>query len=286
MNKYICIIVVFYNPSEKQKKQVEFLSKHFDVIVVDNSDVSNKIAEGTSLRYYALCENRGIAFAQNYGIKEAQKRGFTHILFQDQDSTLANGEIAELFNEYEKTKDIDSSIGAIGPLIVNESSGNPYKHQYFSGSTDIVSSIISSGMLVEMETLKTVGLMEEDLFIDNVDHEWCWRAASKGYRIYMTNKALLAHNVGQYSKKIGRFQIIKSAPFRSYYKFRNNLILMCRGYVPFKWKIKTISNMFFEYIFNLISFKNYGDGWIKFSSLGICDAIKGKRGPMPCSYNK
>lgn len=273
MNK-ICIIVVFYNPTEHQKQQAILLSQDSFVIVVDNSSYNCLLNdESPNLMYFALCENKGIAYAQNYGIREAQKLGYKYILFQDQDSSLSYHQVLQLYAEYQRIKSIDNTIGAIGPIILNENTGKPYKCDLDSDDYSAVSTIISSGMLVEMCTLENVGLMEEELFIDNVDHEWCWRAHNKGYAVYMTQRVALCHNVGLRTKRIGPLQIIKSSPVRSYYKFRNNLKLFSRSYVPFMWKVKTIGYMIIEFLLYVLNCKEYGRDYIKNASRGIRDAL-------------
>ena len=43
-------------------------------------------------------------------------------------------------------------------------------------SSSIIVNIINNNIILD------VGLMDESLFIDWVDFEWCWRAKSKGYK--------------------------------------------------------------------------------------------------------
>lgn len=81
-------------------------------------------------------------------------------------------------------------IGAIGPVFYDSRTGTKYpfillkgmraKKVFPRGNVPLkVSFLINSGMLVPVSTLKDVGLMKEELFIDYVDIEWCLRAASK-----------------------------------------------------------------------------------------------------------
>ena len=98
-----------------------------------------------------------------------------------------------------------------------------------------------------------MGYLDESLFIDGVDHEWCWRATSKGYVSGITSNVTLTHFVGQNEFKIFGIQIILSSPFRYYYQTRNWLWLMRRNYVPKRWKINTsikriIYPLFFPFI--------------------------------------
>jgi len=265
----LAIIIVFYNPSFDQIEQAALLARNNMVIVVDNSCKYNYVAENPKFCYIPLYQNYGIAYAQNIGIREAKNNNAKFILFQDQDSSLSEEQIGQLYNEYLLIQRKDPCIGALGPVIMNRETGKAYKNELGDSITGLVSTVISSGMLVETKTLENVGLMEEDLFIDNVDHEWCWRAQKKGYNIYMTSKSLLYHSVGIDTKRFWSIQIIKSSPVRSYYKFRNNISLIQRKYVPFLWKVKAIGTMLLEYLKYIVCWKEYGAEYIKYATRGI-----------------
>lgn len=273
----ICIIVIFFYPSERQKQNAIQMSKDICVIAVDNSPKDSEIINTDSFKYFPFEQNKGIAYAQNYGIQKAREMGFKYILFQDQDSLLYLDQISKLLDEYKLIKQSGTRIAAIGPLVVNEQTGVSYKNELGVFATKAVSTIISSGMIVEIQTLDTVGGMEEDLFIDNVDHEWCWRAQDMGYKIFMTNKAILQHTVGSSTKKIGKLQFIKSSPIRYFYKYRNNILLVFRPYVPLIWKIKVIPSMLLEMIIFLLYHKEYGPIYYKNALKGVREAIKYKQ---------
>lgn len=68
-------------------------------------------------------------------------------------------------------------------------------------------------------------MFDEKLFIDGVDNEWCWRAATKGYRFYIAENARIRHMLGKESRKIGNKDISISSEFRIYYQFRNYIWL-------------------------------------------------------------
>jgi 2-polyprenyl-3-methyl-5-hydroxy-6-metoxy-1,4-benzoquinol methylase len=98
--------------------------------------------------------------------------------------------------------------------------------------------LLSSGSLVPFEVLDKVGGMEEALFIDQVDTEWCLRARSMGYRIFGACDAILEHRLGEAYARIwlGRWRHLpRHRAFRYYYIFRNSLFLFGRDYVPAKW---------------------------------------------------
>ena len=61
--------------------------------------------------------------------------------------------------------------------------------------------------------------MEEALFIDQVDTEWCLRARSMGYRVFGACGAILEHRLGEAYYRIwfGRWrQLPRHKPFRYY----------------------------------------------------------------------
>ena len=82
--------------------------------------------------------------------------------------------------------------------------------------------------------------MDDALFIDYVDFEYCWRAAHKGLISGITTAVNLPHKVGNNDLHFPHgYRVIISAPFRYYYQYRNHLWLCRRGYVPMQWKINT-----------------------------------------------
>jgi rhamnosyltransferase len=88
-----------------------------------------------------------------------------------------------------------------------------------------VSHVISSGMIVRNSIAKRIGLNREDLFIDWVDTEWCWRACLNGYPIYQTGAVVLSHSLGEDRIRILGKQITRHKLFRSYYKIRNAILI-------------------------------------------------------------
>lgn len=212
-------------------------------IVVDNTpgrDLGNEYYGCGGLSYIPLGENRGIAYAQNVGITEASKAGCRYIVFFDQDSKGDETLVHTLRDRFEAHRDSGEPVGAVGPALYEIGTGKRYKTRVKDGKEEGESlMLISSGMFTSVEVLDVVGKMEEGLFIDLVDSEWCMRCRSYGYKIYMTNLCGLRHKVGEASTKFLWYPVISSATFRYYYKYRNTMLLMGRGYVPGRWKVRT-----------------------------------------------
>lgn len=62
---------------------------------------------------------------------------------------------------------------------------------------------------------------ERGIFIDYVDTEWCFRALSKGYKLYMSEKAVMRHSVGDDTINLLNFKIPVHSGYRRYYRVRN-----------------------------------------------------------------
>jgi rhamnosyltransferase len=141
--------------------------------------------------------------------------------------------------------------------------------------------VISSGSLVPIEVLEHVGGMEEALFIDQVDTEWCLRARSMGYRVFGVCAAVLEHRLGEGVRWfwLGRWRrVFRQKPFRYYYIFRNTLVLFRRGYfepkfVPFHLAWLAVM---------LVVFGVFGgrSGGLRMMLKGLLHGLQGARGEL------
>ncbi|WP_307963891.1 hypothetical protein [Shigella flexneri] len=107
--------------------------------------------------------------------------------------------------------------------------------------------------------------MKDELFIDAVDHEYCWRLRAAGFKVIRNKNALLAHRLGD-----GRFKILNilsvglPSPFRHYYATRNIFLLLNKNYVPIYWKISSLVKLIGKVFYILFSFQMVIKGYIFF----------------------
>jgi rhamnosyltransferase len=243
--KTIAVIVILYNPEDTIIKKwsdiCNSVSEDIVLLFIDNSCSAINHDRLINSIYIPLCENRGIAEAQNIGIQSALEHKVKFLVFFDQDSDINIDYIHNIVSEYDRIKLLVPNIAILGPCVINKETNELYKNsdkQINNGYT-IVSALISSGTVVESETIKKVGGMDSKLFIDGVDFEWCWRALSVGLTCVRTYNVQLLHKVGQENAWFMGFPIIISSPFRYYYQYRNWIILLRRSYVPKRWKFNT-----------------------------------------------
>lgn len=128
--------------------------------------------------------NIGIAAAQNYGINYAVEHNYNYLFYLDQDSIVPEDIISKLLFQYRFLLSNSIIVGAVGPRAFNRCENKEYKGSVKKGkkiNNEIteVSELISSASLIAVSNFEKTGLMDEELFIDGVDHEWCWRASSR-----------------------------------------------------------------------------------------------------------
>lgn len=276
----IGIICVLFKPSfENIEAITERLADTENVIwiLVDNTPfqyINYEFQSTNRIKYIPLSDNKGMATAQNMGIKEAKNIGCTHLIFFDQDSAWPSVYIKNIYTEYNTIKNIDDKIGILGPIIVNKYTNTSYKTELKNDILKFakVTSVISSGSIIEISTIDRVGGMDDALFIDFIDNEWCWRAKSKGYNIYMSANVELPHSVGNGVRTFFGISVIISAPVRYYYKYRNTILLLSRSYVPTGWKIKSVVRRLFELLYVPI-ISNDGRSVLRNAFKGIKDGF-------------
>lgn len=267
-NSNIAIIIVFFNPTNQMIEKASQLHKSFSVYVADNSERS--LSNNPDFIYLPLFQNKGIAEAQNHALRRALMDNMEYVIFLDQDSCITNDDIIKLTDIFCEIEKRDPSIAALGPILINDGNNTPYKTAIsLTNEKRIkVNTLISSGTITKIKFITEVGLMDESLFIDYVDFDWCWRVNKAGYSLYMTREVELRHQVGQFSFHVAGLAFIKSSHKRYYYRFRNLFILSRRNYVPFRWKVKTLIHSIIELVLVVVHPAYNGERKIILKNIG------------------
>lgn len=250
-NDKIGAIIVLYNPNlDLLKKSISVLRNQINhICIVDNTpccsidgnffeDVDNNI------KYVPLGKNLGIAEAQNIGIKWIKDiPNIEYVFFLDQDSIIEFNTIQILSDKYDYLVEKGYNVGGVGPRPFNreqrkEYSGSVKKGKRIDDNITEVTELISSASLIPVKFFEIVGDMDSSLFIDGVDHEWCWRCTkTTGARFFICENTLLSHKLGEGDHNFFLRKVSISTPFRTYFQFRNYFILLKRNYVPLYWKL-------------------------------------------------
>jgi len=224
----IASITVLYNPGKSfQGNILSYAGYVDDVIIINNSDNENSDITGIpgvssdKLHIINYGKNFGIARALNDGTKKAIELGAEWILTMDQDSCFNPDEISRYIHRVKLQMPNNTSIA--GP----NHDDKPYnkKDNYFID----VDSVITSGCIFHKKVFEATNGFDEKLFIDDVDHEFCYHAKSLGFNIQQWLDIKLSHKLGnQKDTGIGIIKFGKRifhSNIRLYFMVRNGLYI-------------------------------------------------------------
>ena len=220
-------VVVWYNPSKKELNNIKSYYSHVDrIYIVDNSDNDNSGLlnfpdfSAEKIEYHPNLTNIGIASALNKGCLCAIEDGFKWVMTMDQDSTFPELEMTKFVNEFEAKLKDHSDIAIVAP---RSSDLQPH---------GLVEKVITSGNIVNLHAYKQVGGFDDELFIDEVDHDFCFKLMQANYKIFLLSNVRMAHSLG--NSKIHnfifnyKFHVMHHSAVRKYYIVRNRLVVRKR----------------------------------------------------------
>lgn len=241
----IAAVIVSYNPDLGFVERVREIADQVEfVVVVDNgSDERSLIAlrawmerASADVQLIRSESNAGVASALNVGVTAALARGALAVATFDHDSLPAPDMIDQL------ARNVGPGVGIVAPNRVDANDsrevrflhGRPSRLGFrVSTARELMGRsptfVITSGSLIPASTFVAVGQMNESLFIDQVDTEFCLRVRAKGLRIVVCEAAVLQHALGdkQSVRRAGvRGVPTNHSPLRRYYRYRNAVWLI------------------------------------------------------------
>lgn len=300
----VSAVLVTYNPNlEELCASVQAVADQVsDIFIVDNASVNfspdwlDKLKGKSVARLHLLpqSDNLGIGAAHNIGIRQAREGGSAFVLLLDQDSQVEPDMVVRLRSTYTELVEKGVLVAALGPQYRDSDDGTLSQFVRVgvlgftlldcNSANSVVEAdfLVSSGSLLPLTAIETVGLMDEGLFIDHVDTEWCFRAKAKGFQLFGVCGAVMTHALGERRKEIWfmRRRIVPfHHPFRYYYMFRNSMSLYRRSYMPLNWKLADITRCLkMAVFFGLVAPNRFA--CLKMMVLGLIDGLKdvsGKR---------
>lgn len=285
----IAAVIITYNTGNEFSKNVLSLKKHVgEVIVVDNGSNKETLSMLRGLKeeitLIELNENKGIAYALNRGIEYAVNNDFQWVLTLDHDSAVSDSMISNMLSVYNSIDESEKEkIVMLTPKHVEEKQMDVVSKSQ-ENKWEYVLTEITSGALTKADFYKNE-LYDEKLFIDLVDHDYCLRINSMGYKIIRVNSAILIHNLGEsIQKKILGITITPTnhSALRRYYMSRNRKYIWNKYRGTFKeWVIKD-KIRFLNEIVKIIAFEDEKLNKLKMIKLGLNDYKDKKWG---CYFN-
>ena len=254
----VAAVIILYNPDISLLDRLlrSVIGQVERTYIIDNTpgstaDLSSFFDQyHGNISYIPLGDNKGIATAQNIGIRKCMDAGCSHVLLLDQDSALPIHAVTKLLAAEKALLRLNIKVGAVGPQFIDEKTGKSapaIRHRWFRivklhldmKSSDPVETdhLIASGALIQTSVLRLVGLMRDDLFIDWVDIEWGLRAKHKGYSSFYVPNVVMQHSVGDSAIRVFGRDVHLHSDVRNYYMLRNAVYLMRLRSMGWKWKI-------------------------------------------------
>jgi rhamnosyltransferase len=295
----VAAIVVTYHPSPKNLEQLlrAITPQIQGILIIDNTPGAGAELPHISSNDVAVIRNGanvGLAAAQNQGVQWGATRGFTHVLILDQDSIPGPDCVARLYEAARGLSEKGVAVGVVGPRVLDNRTARAYsfkrftftgiKHSYCQADADVIATdfVIASGSLIAIDALRAIGPMDEGLFIDRIDIDWCLRAAALGYGVYGVCGARLQHEPGEHSRRIwiGRWtEAAVHSPERNYYMIRNSMLLYRKAYAPLRWILNDILWLSAVVVASCV----VAPARLRRLRLvvkGIWDGVRGVRGPL------
>ena len=274
----IAAVVVFYNPSDKNIKNID---NYIDVIdklyVVDNSeDDEIKMKSNKKIEYVKLGENKGIAYALNVGAKKSIEDGYNYLLTLDQDSKMNKKIIEEMISFLKSTK--EKNIGLISPYQDIDS-----KEDVLNGDYEDMIEVMTSGNIIDLKAYKKIGGFKDWLFIDCVDTDYCMNLHKHGYKVLRLNNIVMKHELGKLvvHKLFGKeYPCYNHNPIRRYYIVRNNLYINSMYKDMYPDYCKRLLRIQKGQVKRIIAFEKNKFKKIKMMYKGYRDFKKGIRGKI------
>jgi len=223
------LIVVFFHPDpETIKQSLTFTSLFERVYIFDNTEGEHLnrqrvIACSPGAIYLHKKENLGMAVALNIAARQALKDGLDGVVTMDQDSRWNESELKNYLACLANYPDPDK-VAMFGINFENQSS---FSSDCQAKETEY---LITSGSWINLDIYSSLAGFDENLFIDEVDHDYCYQAILNGYRIIRFEHIFLQHAIG-FQKKVKIF-LSKTysyrnlhQPIRMYYILRNYLYI-------------------------------------------------------------
>lgn len=301
MNNKVASITVTYNPDvEVLTRQINSLINQVETILVvdngsENIDSVRRVRElSEKIKIIELGENKGIAHAQNVGIRLVLD-DHSHVILFDHDSEITDKFVSGLLTIESNLLCVGTNVAAVGPSFFNPETSDVYpvpvindndifpglflSKKTFKDNEQYLDSyfLIASGCLIRTLVLKEIGLMDDDLFIDNVDVEWCLRARVKGYRVFTSSSVKMIHRIGDSSRKVFGKRISVHSNIRKYYNTRNNLFLIKYKGAPSGIRLRMAPSMFVRFVIGILDTNDRID-YISKYYWALYDFLRNKKG--------
>ncbi|EZP55120.1 glycosyltransferase family 2 protein [Sphingomonas sp. RIT328] len=241
------IVVVLFHPTTDDLANLRMLARAgIHLIIVINALANEAVPllpDGDKVTVIMNDHNVGLARALNQGIDTAIGGGADYALLLDQDSRppedLLDKMVASVRSIEERS---GRRLACAAPLLLDRKASKTFAPPKPNSGT-----LATSGSLISRAAWNSIGPMWEELFIDGIDHEWCFRARARGFDTMTIPEVVMEHDMGEIGVNLsGRFRPIHRSPVRHYFIIRNTLWLTRRPYIPRVWRLSELVKLLYR----------------------------------------
>lgn len=253
----IAIVILNWNGRDFLERFLPIVikySKGAEVIIADNNSKDDSISflrnNYPGLRLILLEENTGFTGGYNRALKQVQADIYV-LLNSDVEVTegwlepvinimKSNGNVAACqpkvrsYNDRELLEHAGASGGFIDYLGYPFCRGRIYNHlEEDTGQYDDAREIFwatGACMFIRSDVFHQLGGFDDDFFAHMEEIDLCWRMHRAGYKIMVQPESVIYH--------VGGGTLPKHNPRKTYYNFRNNLMMIHKNQIaPRVWRI-------------------------------------------------
>jgi rhamnosyltransferase len=246
----IVAVITTYKPDANFIARFEpLLSVCQSIVVSDNTPGGHtgfKLPQGFTIIHNR--HNIGIGPALNMGLNEARRQSAHQVILFDQDSTPTPEFVLGMLNRLKEAHTVYGQRCCIGPTHVDDQTGSltgkvigASARCSTRSSWESVSCLPTSGMVFDIDALRAEDCFAEDLFLDLVDFEWCWRLHRSEWQFLRAPDLKMFHRLGEAERRFLGLTFHVPAPYRHYFQVRDTLRLSHRAYVPTYSKLRLLA---------------------------------------------
>ena len=246
-------------PTKEEIENINVYLSDIDyAVIVDNSDENNEelvtstIQKKNKIFYYSEQTNLGLCKGMNIGVRLLEEKDCDWALLFDADSKPCSNIVSVYKKAIEKYKGND--VAVFTPVHVFERSKNKPYHGYKN-----VNWSMTSGWCINVDIFKKQNGFFEELFVDGLDMDYCFKSNENGHEIIECGEAIIKHHPAE-TKSFLKIKYGVASPYR-YYMQARQLVWCWKRYhrlellfiYMYKWfKVLILFPMKREYIRNMI----------------------------------
>lgn len=222
------LIILYYPKYEEVYRNISSYCSCIETLyIIENSNINkdfiNSLKELVKIRIISSGKNIGISKSLNLALEHASKDKYEWLLTMDQDTSFERNDFSSFLNSFE-------NINKKNLIIFS-----PIHNKKFI-TTNIIEKefVMTSANIINVEKSLKINGFNDKLFIDEIDHDFCFKSIINKYKIIVNENIAVNHSLGK--KDIRNVTIYPA--LRLYY--------MCRNYLYIREKYNDINNDFFK----------------------------------------